>query len=70
MYNGVQWISDFKQKEMNPYKKPVPYRIYRYKSLDQPDNKNETLKEGDIVFKTSISQQPLITATTYMIPNF
>ena len=31
MYNGEQWISDFKQKKMNPYKKPVPYRIYRYK---------------------------------------
>ena len=31
MYNGEQWISDFKQKDMNPYKKPVPYRIYRYK---------------------------------------
>jgi hypothetical protein len=34
MYNGVQWISDFKQKEMNPYKKPVPYRIYRYQQMD------------------------------------
>lgn len=31
MYNGEQWISDFKQMDMNPYKKPVPYRIYRYK---------------------------------------
>ena len=30
MYNGEQWISDFKQKDMNPYHKPVPYRIYRY----------------------------------------
>ena len=35
MYNGEQWISDFKQKEMNPYKKTVPYRIYRYKN-NQP----------------------------------
>ena len=32
MYNGEQWISDFKQKRMNPYKTNVPYRIYRYKS--------------------------------------
>ena len=31
MYNGEQWISDFKQQTMNPYRKPVPYRIYRYK---------------------------------------
>ena len=31
MYNGEQWISDFKQKQMNPYKKPVPYRLYRFK---------------------------------------
>ena len=32
MYNGEQWISDFKQKRMNPYKTNVPYRIYRFKS--------------------------------------
>ena len=31
MYNGDQWISDFKQQKMNPYKKPVPYRIFRYR---------------------------------------
>ena len=31
MYNGKQWISDFKQKNMNPYRKDVPYRVYRYK---------------------------------------
>ena len=31
MYNGEQWISDFKQKKMNPYKQAVPYRLYRYK---------------------------------------
>ena len=31
MYNGEQWISDFKQKNMNPYKRNVSYRIYRYK---------------------------------------
>ena len=32
MYNGEQWISDFKQEKMNPYKRHVPYRIYRYKN--------------------------------------
>lgn len=31
MYNGRQWISDFKQKYMNPYGYDVPYRICRYK---------------------------------------
>lgn len=31
MYNGEQWISDFKQKRMSPYKQKVPYRLYRYK---------------------------------------
>ena len=31
MYNGGQWISDFKQKNMSLYNKPVPYRIYRHK---------------------------------------
>ena len=31
MYNGEQWISDFKQKRMNPYKQDVPYRLYRSK---------------------------------------
>lgn len=31
MFNGKQWISDFKQKNMNPYRKDVPYRVYRYK---------------------------------------
>lgn len=31
MYNGEQWISDFKQKNMNPYRKHVAYRLYRYK---------------------------------------
>lgn len=30
MYNGQQWISDFKQKQMNPYGRNVPYRIYRF----------------------------------------
>ena len=30
MYNGKQWISDYKQKNMNPYKSDVPYRLYRY----------------------------------------
>lgn len=31
MYNGNQWISDFKQKNMNPYKKEYKYKIFRYK---------------------------------------
>lgn len=34
MYNGSQWISDFKQKKMTPYANPnwkVPYKIFRYK---------------------------------------
>ncbi len=31
MYNGKQWISDYKQKNMNPYKSDVPYRLYRYR---------------------------------------
>ena len=31
MYNGKQWISDFKQNDKNPYRKNVPYRVYRYK---------------------------------------
>lgn len=30
MYNGKQWISDFKQKNMNPYKNKYPYVIFRY----------------------------------------
>jgi hypothetical protein len=30
MFNGNQWISDFKQKNMNPYKKNYNYKIYRY----------------------------------------
>lgn len=30
MYTGKQWISDFKQKKMNPYKENVPYVIFRY----------------------------------------
>ena len=30
MYNGKQWISDFKQKNMNPYKDKYPYVIFRY----------------------------------------
>ena len=28
--NGNGWISDFKQKKMNPYNQPVPYRIFRH----------------------------------------
>lgn len=30
MYNGEQWISDFKQKKMNPYKEEYKWRIFRY----------------------------------------
>lgn len=30
MYNGQQWISDFKQKNMNPYKKQYRTSIFRY----------------------------------------
>lgn len=29
MYDGSQWVSDFKQKHMSPYRKTVKYRIYR-----------------------------------------
>lgn len=29
MYTGRQWISDFKQKRMNPYRDDVPYKVYR-----------------------------------------
>ena len=31
MYDGEQWVSDFKQKRMNPYKSEVPYKLYRFK---------------------------------------
>lgn len=31
MYNGRIWISDFKQRNMSPYKKTYPYEIFRYK---------------------------------------
>lgn len=34
MYNGEQWISDFKQKKMSPYANPkwdVPYKVFRCK---------------------------------------
>lgn len=30
MYNGIQWISDFKQRNMNPYKKEYNYKIFRH----------------------------------------
>ena len=30
MYNGKQWISDFKQKNINPYKKKYKMTIFRY----------------------------------------
>ncbi len=29
MYDGRQWVSDFKQQNMNPYSVPVTYTIYR-----------------------------------------
>lgn len=32
MYNGSIWISDFKQKKMNPYKDSVPYQLFRCNS--------------------------------------
>lgn len=31
MYNGEIWVSDFKQRNMNPYRKSYPYEIFRYK---------------------------------------
>lgn len=31
MYNGEIWVSDFKQRSMNPYRKSYPYEIFRYK---------------------------------------
>ncbi len=30
MYNGEQWISDFRQRDMNPYGKEVAHKIYRF----------------------------------------
>lgn len=32
MYDGEQWVSDFKQNRMNPYRSEVPYRIYRFQA--------------------------------------
>lgn len=29
MYNGEIWVSDFKQRSMNPYRKSYPYEIFR-----------------------------------------
>lgn len=34
MYDGHQWVSDFKQKSMNPYKKYVPYKLYRFENKE------------------------------------
>lgn len=31
MYTGTTWISDYKQKKMNPYKDEVAFTIFRYK---------------------------------------
>lgn len=34
MYNGEQWISDFKQRRMSPYANPkwkIPYKVFRFK---------------------------------------
>lgn len=33
IYTGNCWISDFKQKTMSPYRKPVPYKIFRHVKL-------------------------------------
>lgn len=30
IYNGRQWVSDFKQKSINPYRKSYPYEIFRF----------------------------------------
>ena len=30
IFTGNCWISDFKQKTMSPYRKPVPYKIFRH----------------------------------------
>lgn len=30
IYNGKIWVSDFKQKAMNVYKKQYPYQIFRH----------------------------------------
>lgn len=30
IYTGNSWISDVKQTAMNPYRKPIPYKIFRY----------------------------------------
>ena len=33
IFNGKIWVSDFKQRSMNVYKKTYPYKIYRYRTL-------------------------------------
>jgi hypothetical protein len=30
IYDGTQWISDFKQARFSPYHEPEPYKIYRF----------------------------------------
>lgn len=32
IYTGSQWVSDFKQKSLNPYPSAVPYTLYRARS--------------------------------------
>lgn len=32
IYTGSQWVSDFKQKSLNPYPTAVPYTLYRARS--------------------------------------
>lgn len=31
LYSGESWISDFRQRSMNPYRGSVPYVIFRHK---------------------------------------
>ena len=33
IYNGKIWVSDFKQRSMNVYKRTYPYKIYRHRTL-------------------------------------
>ena len=33
IFNGKIWVSDFKQRSMNVYKRKYPYKIYRHRTL-------------------------------------
>jgi hypothetical protein len=33
IFNGKIWVSDFKQRSMNVYKRTYPYKIYRHRTL-------------------------------------